>query len=232
MSDGNASWQSAAVEQPDRPNRATVVLGAAVATVVLATVGAIGGWALARNDTTDPVTEAGAGQSATPTPTASKTAKPRPSHTTPSAGKTTGSAPGQFALPNLTGQSFERVRQDLRERGLGWRLIFGNEGEDPTVKSTDPPAGTNVRKGTTVKVYVAGAAPLVDVPEVTGLSCGEAQTRLVDAGFELEYPVGKSGPVVRQEPRPGAQLRWNEKVVVYCGNVAPNLPGQPTPARS
>ncbi|RKR89215.1 PASTA domain-containing protein [Micromonospora pisi] len=231
MSDGNASWQPSSVEQSDRPNRGAVVAGAAVATVVLATIGAIGGWALAKNDSAEPLNQAG-GPSATATavtaePSPSKTSKPRPSTSTPSAGKTTASVPaGQFELPDLTGQGFERVRQDLRDRELGWQLIFGKDGENPAVLRTDPPAGANVRKGTTVKVFVAGAAPLTDVPEVTALSCNEAKARLVDAGFEPVYPSGKSGLVVRQEPRPGAQLRWNEKVVIYCGNV----PNQPTPA--
>ncbi|MFI6758260.1 PASTA domain-containing protein [Micromonospora sp. NPDC050417] len=231
MSDGNASWQPSSVEQSDRPNRAAMVAGAAVATVVLATVGAIGGWALAKSDGSEPLNQAGPSATVTAEPTSSKTSKPRPSTSTPSAGKTTASVPaGQFALPDLTGQSFERVRQDLRDRGLGWQLIFGKDGENPAVLRTDPPAGANVRKGTAVKVFVAGAAPLADVPEVVALSCNEAKTQIVDAGFEPAYPNGKNGLVVRQEPRPGAQLRWNEKVVIYCGNLPTTLPDQPTPA--
>lgn len=207
-----------------------MVAGAAVATLLLATVGAIGGWALANSEGTDPSTDAGPGATSTLDPSPSQTSKPRPTTAAPRTPPASGPPAGQFALPDLTGQSFERVREDLRDRGLGWRLIFGGSGEDPTVERTDPAAGANVRKGTTVKVYVAGAAPLTDVPEVTGLSCSQAQSRLVEAGFEPDYRSGKSGPVLRQDPAPGERLRWNEKVAVYCGSLPNNPPGQPTPA--
>lgn len=233
MSDGNASWQSSSVEQPDRPNRAAVVASAAVATVLLATIGATGGWVLARNDSAPPVNEAGpTATTAAPSPT--KTPKARPSNTTPSGGKTTAASvpAGQFALPDFAGQSFQEVRQDLRDRGLGWQLIFGNGGEDSSVVRTDPAAGANVRKGTTIKVYVSGAAPLTEVPDVVGLPCGQAQERMVEAGFGLNYPYGKTGPVVRQEPRPGERLRWNGTVVLYCGTPTDLPGGQPTPATS
>ncbi|MGW4467808.1 PASTA domain-containing protein [Micromonospora sp. NPDC004704] len=229
MTDGNASWQtSSPVEQPDRPRRGAMVAGAAVATVLLATIGAIGGWALANSEGSDPTTGAGpeATSSIEPSPTKTKT---RPPTSPPKTAPTSKAPAGQFALPDLTGQSFERVRQDLRELGLGWTLMFGDSGEDPTVVRTDPPANTNVRKGTSVKVYVSGAAPMTDVPEVTGLSCDQAKAVLVDAGFGIEYRTGKTGPVLRQEPGPNEKRRWNESIVIYCGSV-PNLPGQPTPA--
>ena len=210
-----------------------MVFGAAVATLVLATVGATGGWALARADRTDPVNEAAPGATSTANPTPTKPPKTKPPTTSAPSGGKTATAPatpaGQFVLPDLVGQTFQRVRADLRERELGWRLVFGDEGEDPTVLRTEPAAGENVRKGTTVKIFVAGAAPLTAVPEVTGLSCSQAQAQLVDAGFELDYPSGRDGPVLRQEPEPGAQLRWNEKVTIYCGSVPTKSPGQPTP---
>jgi beta-lactam-binding protein with PASTA domain len=236
MTDGNADWQTSPAEQADRPRRAALVAGAAVATLVLATVGAIGGWALAGDGSTDLAAGAGSGATSTTEPVPTKTSKSRPATLVPPDEKTsTAPAPpdGQFELPDLTGQSFQQVRSELRDRGLGWRLVFGQAGEDPTVVRTDPVAGTAVHKGIAVKVYVAGAAPLTSVPVVTGLSCTQAQARLVDAGLEPDYPTGRSGPVLRQDPEPGAQIRWNEKVLIYCGNAPPtDSPGQPTPVAS
>ncbi|MFK3982637.1 PASTA domain-containing protein [Micromonospora sp. NPDC050397] len=206
-----------------------MIAGAVVATVLLATIGATGGWVLAREDSAEPVNGAGPTPTTTTSaPSPTKTPKGRPSNTTPSGGKTTGAPAGQFALPDFAGQSFQEVRQDLRDRGLGWQIIFGNNGEESSVVRTDPAAGADVRKGITVKVYVKGVAPLTDVPDVNGLSCSEAQARVVEAGFTPSYPNGKGGQMVRQEPRPGDRLRWNDKVVLFCGT---NLPGgQPSPA--
>lgn len=235
MTDGNATWQTAPGEQPDRPRRATLVAGAAVAVVVLASVGAIGGWLLAGGGGTDPAIKAGPGPS-----TAATSAGPAPTNTptntrstsAPSTGRTTTTpAPpaGQFALPDFVGQDFEQARAELRERGLGWTLMFADAGDDRSVARTEPSAGTYVGRGTAVKLFVAGAAPLTAVPAVTGFSCDQARGRLVEAGFTPDYRTGKSGPVLRQDPGPGAQLQWNGKVQIFCGDLPPVKTEQPSP---
>jgi beta-lactam-binding protein with PASTA domain len=135
-------------------------------------------------------------------------------------------------LPDLVGKDFEQARKELRDRRLGWRLVFGGAGTDRSVASTQPRAGTRLHPGLTVKVFVVGAAPSTPVPAVTGLSCAEAQAQIVDAGFYPEYPRGQNGQVTMQDPAPSAIRRWNDPVRLYCGSApsgAPHEPGTPTP---
>lgn len=112
----------------------------------------------------------------------------------------------------------------MRARRLGWQLVFGATGDDREVERTEPHAGTTIGRGTTVKVYVRGAAPPATLPGLTGMSCGEAAMTVVEHGLYPDYPSGKVGRVLQQDPEPPGDLRWNDRVKLYCGR----LPGSPS----
>lgn len=143
--------------------------------------------------------------------------------TTPPAGPTTPAggttAPDSFDLPDLAGTDFQVARQRVRELKLGWSLVFEGDGDDPTVRATDPPAGTDVKRGVTVKIFVRGFAPVATLSAVVGQPCGEAADAVVEAGLYPQYPSGRSGSVNTIEPLPSEPptLRWNDKVNLYCG---------------
>ena len=63
-----------------------------------------------------------------------------------------------------------------------------------------------------MKVYVTGTAPPATVPVVTGMTCGRAKDLVVEHGLYPDYPTGQAGWVVRQEPEPPADLRWNDRL--------------------
>jgi hypothetical protein len=233
MTDRNTNWDTPSGEQPGRPNRWVLVTGVAAAVVVLATVGAVGGWVLAGGSGGDPTSDAGGPTAATsePSPTSSATSI-QPATPKPTGESSRPSVPdGQLVVPSLVGKDFEQARKELRERGLGWQLIFGiaQAGNGRAVVSTQPPARTPVRRGVTVKVSVLGEAPEATVPDLTGLTCGDAADRLVDAGFYPEYPSGKVGRVAKQDPEPQTTKRWNDQVRLYCGSAPSGLPGSPSP---
>jgi hypothetical protein len=198
--------------------------------VVLATVGATGGWLLAGERVAPP--SAGgpsttvATRSPSPagtSPAASPSAASRPPRTTDAAQP----PPGTFPLPDLRGTNFEQARQELRRRKLGWSLVFGAAGEDRSVSGTRPPAGTPVRPGVTVTLLVVGAAPPATVSDLTGLPCDEAGHRAVDAGLRPAYPDGRTGTVLRQTPGPSAPARWNDRIDLSCGTSTST--GAPSP---
>ena len=80
----------------------------------------------------------------------------------------TGNALPDFNALNIT---FIDARDKLRDLGLGCAALLQRRGQGATVDHTVPPAGSVVKRGTTVKIYVTGPAPLLTVPDITGERC-------------------------------------------------------------
>lgn len=229
MTDEESAVALPADEQPGRPNRWLLTAGAAVGVFLLATTGAVGGWLLAGGDGSRQQTAGGSGSPVVSTSTTTAApVEPSSDRVVPST-RASRPAAGQFPLPNLVGKDFRVARDELHKRKLGWQFVFGSAGDDPTVASTVPAADTLVKAGVTVRVVVLGAAPPVAVPPVVGLSCKEAARQAVDNGLTPSYPQGDNGKVLRQEPEPGGQARWNDELVLHCGRLPDDPSSSPTP---
>ncbi|GAB3148318.1 hypothetical protein GCM10027290_32860 [Micromonospora sonneratiae] len=226
MTDGSGNWNRSSGGNAAESSRLMLVSGSALALVVFATVGAVGGWLLARseNESRSPSAYGSQSPSAAPAPTrtSATTRQPNRPPTTPPS-----TAAGGVLLPNLVGMDFRQAREEVRKRGLGAQLYFDGVGDNLGVSRTVPPADTPVRPGHTVKIYVIGSAPEIPVPNLVGLDCEDAKSRLVDAGFYPDYPTGKIGQVTRQDPEPSETKRWNDKVKIYCGSQPSYGPGSP-----
>ncbi|MEG3632890.1 PASTA domain-containing protein [Micromonospora palythoicola] len=213
------------------PDRTRMVVGGGLAAVLLAIIGAAGGWVLAGDQVgPDPVSS---GATGTPSPTpAVRTSPPRkpPTSSAPTrpSSSPSPSRPTGLTVPDLVGLDFEEAREELRDLGLGWQLVFGS-GDGPSVRSTDPAPGTPVRRGVTVKINVAGAAPPNEVPDLIGEECNEAGAELVDDGFFPRYPGGRSGTVTAQRPVGGTVGRWNDVVQLRCGTLPSADASAPAP---
>ncbi|MBM0235698.1 PASTA domain-containing protein [Micromonospora sp. STR1_7] len=226
MTDANTGRQDSADGRGEGgASRATVLLGGGLVAVLLAAVGATGGWLLAGGD--NPPDEPLAVASATGAPTTRST-EPRPStgRTTPSAPRTSASATkgAGLTVPPVVGADFEEARDMLRKQRLGWRLVFGG-GTGRTVESASPTVGTEVTRGTTVQLQVAGPPPPAEVPDVVGDDCAKAADELVEEGLYPSYRSGRSGKVSRQEPAEDGPARWNDQVSIWCGT---DPAGQPS----
>ncbi|MEH0845113.1 PASTA domain-containing protein [Micromonospora sp. CPCC 205711] len=212
-----------------RPGRRNLLLGGGLAVVLLAAVGASAGWVLA-------------GQDGRPTagPIATSTAQPTqpssPAEDTPTERPTAGwtttpprTEAGGLTVPALVGTDFDEAREELHDRKLGWQLVFGT-GTGREVARTEPVAGTPVKKGTTVRVYVAGPAPEVAVPDLVGDDCDKAADELGEKGLYPRYRTGRRGTVTAQEPAPDATAYWNDRVAISCGTAEPTpTDASPTP---
>jgi hypothetical protein len=147
---------------------------------------------------------------ASPQPPASPSPTTAPSQT---------AAPDTFGVPDVTTADFQTARTKLRSLKLGWQLVFeGGDPADASVRATEPAAGTPVRKGTTIKIFVRGAAPLATVPEVKGKPCAEAAGLIVEQGLYPAYDTGRDGTVLNQTPAatdPPAS-HWNDQVHIGC----------------
>jgi DNA-binding ferritin-like protein (Dps family) len=224
MTDGYTGGGAGAGDDAGR-DRSTMLLGGGLAVVLLAAVGATGGWVLAGED--DPPAPPAAAATVLPTGTPGAT-RPTPARSTPSSPRTsTPARPTGLTVPEVVGEDFAEARDELRERRLGWRLVFlGGAGR--TVERTSPAVGTEVRPGRTVTLYVSGPAPAATVPDVMGDDCHEAADDLVDEGFYPRYRSGRTGTVTRQDPAGEATGRWNDQVSIWCGE-APAGSGSETP---
>ncbi|SCG47469.1 PASTA domain-containing protein [Micromonospora halophytica] len=213
MSDGHTLPDGA---EPGRPGRASLVLGGALALVLLSSVGATAGWLLADPGRSSPtVPSAAASASGSP----SRSTLPAPAAPPTTARPTTPPAPSRssydLTVPELLGTDFEKARKELRDRKLSWRLVFGS-GSGRDVVRTYPAPGTPVSRGTTVRVYVAGPAPEVEVPDLVDDDCADVAEQLGERGLYPRYPTGRAGTVTAQVPAAGATARWNDKVAVSC----------------
>lgn len=228
MTDGNITGETYPGEPAtDGPGRLVKVLGVGLAVALLATIGATGGWLLAGDETRSarPL----AGDLTASSPTAPSNA-PSPSIRTTAPRRTTSPAPaGGLTVPQVVGTDFEQARDELRDRRLGWRLVFGT-GTGRQVRQSVPPPGTPVSRGTTVVLYVAGPAPAVEVPDLLGEDCPEAANELVEEGLYPSYRTGREGTVTAQDPGPDSTAYWNDTVALTCGEESyPGGEASPTP---
>ncbi|SCF48281.1 PASTA domain-containing protein [Micromonospora matsumotoense] len=212
----------------DRPGRGRLLLGGTLATVLLAAVGGTVGWVLADPGTPETgSTPAAAGPGPASPSEAPTTARPTTARatTTPPPAATSGG----LTVPRLVGLDFEKARDELHDRKLGWRLVFG-AGSGRTVTRTVPAQDTSVRPGTTVRVEVSGPAPEVEVPDLVGEDCADAADELGDVGLFPRYPTGNRGEVVAQVPAADATAHWNDQVAISCGGGSTPTSGvTPTP---
>jgi hypothetical protein len=95
---------------------------------------------------------------------------------------------------------------------------------------TEPAAGSPIRNGLNIKVYAAGDAPLVDVPNLLGVKCREAggANGLGKVGLLPSYSGDDpdDSVVIAQSPDPaaGGTAHWNDRVALTCGQAAATSP--------
>jgi eukaryotic-like serine/threonine-protein kinase len=142
------------------------------------------------------------------------------------------------AVPDLTDQTQEAARQQLLDLGLNPSIQQVACGPRPNgqpqqcdtnqinkVLRTDPPKNTDVKKSSTVQLFVGKAPEDVKVPNLKGLSQQEANDRLKEAGLVLDQEIKKReadteqdvGKVIGQDPPPGQQIQAGDSVRIAIG---------------
>ncbi len=124
--------------------------------------------------------------------------------------------PDSTPVPNAVGRGEAEARDALVAAGfqVETKEVF-SEREPGLVVSQEPAAGADVANGETVTISVSKGTGLVEVPNVVGLSRGEAEAELSSAKLEanvVEVPSDQpEGSVVAQNPV-GGQLRQGSAV--------------------
>ncbi len=90
--------------------------------------------------------------------------------------------------------------------------VFDDNVPNGRAVGTDPAAGSAVPWGSTVVLRLSKGPDLVEVPQVVGLSKGEAEARLAAAGLRARYVLPVGSRVVEQSPAPGEQAKRGSDV--------------------
>jgi serine/threonine-protein kinase len=129
--------------------------------------------------------------------------------------------PLHIPSPDLAGKRAAAATALLEEQSLTARKRRAATRNVPKgeVYRQEPAAGVTVRRGDTVTFWVSSGPPVATVPDVVGLSSGDASAALEAEGFvvSIDYVAGWGvypGDVVEQDPVAGSQLRAGDEVVI------------------
>ncbi|MEE9298677.1 MAG: Stk1 family PASTA domain-containing Ser/Thr kinase, partial [Acidimicrobiia bacterium] len=145
-----------------------------------------------------------------------------------------GGETGLVAVPDLRGNQPASALAELST--LGFQIIqeavTSSDVAAGLVVGTEPEAGTQVERGSTIKLLVSGGAATIQVPRVVGLTERQARNALELLGLEVgEFifeasPVIEAGIVMAQNPPAGEPVAVGTDVdlVVSAGSNALTVP--------
>jgi eukaryotic-like serine/threonine-protein kinase len=91
-------------------------------------------------------------------------------------------------VPDVYGKTLEAARTTFRMKRLSCEISefrFDQRMPMNQILSQDPPAGTTVKTGRTIRVVISRGSPLVNVPDLTNLTLREANVLLSQKGLHL-----------------------------------------------
>lgn len=141
-------------------------------------------------------------------------------------------------VPNVENRSYDEARQLIEERNLRVERQVGRYNpnvERNVVVDQTPLPNADVKPGRRVYLTVnAGEAPMVNLPDLTGMSVREAENRISSLGLEVgetqpdSIPSPYANTVTRQRPAPGDSLREGRTVDIWystgLGNETVEVP--------
>ena len=129
--------------------------------------------------------------------------------------------PLHVPAPDLSGLSAADAALVLSQQSLDGhgRRAATRAAPKGQIYRQSPQAGVSVARGDTVTYWVSSGPPIALVPDVVGLSEGDAKAALEAAGFTVhsDLVVGLGsvpGDVVDQDPAAGTRLRKGDEVVI------------------
>jgi serine/threonine-protein kinase len=145
---------------------------------------------------------------------------------------------GQVKVPDVSKQSLDDAQSQLRDAGLDYKVL--QESSDSVdagkVTRTDPPAGSQVEKGTIISLFVSTGKQQVQIPDVSGQDPATAANTLGNRGLTIKQVTQPSdtvdaGTVIGTNPPAGTSVAKGSEVqlIVSSGKEqvsVPNLYGR------
>ncbi|MGW4048398.1 Stk1 family PASTA domain-containing Ser/Thr kinase [Streptomyces sp. NPDC004721] len=99
-------------------------------------------------------------------------------------------------VPDVTGDDLDEARSELRDAGLKVRISseqVNSEYDKGRVARQSPAGDSQAAEGDTVTLTLSKGPEMVEVPDVTGNSVGDAKNTLQKAGFQVQEDRGLLG---------------------------------------
>ena len=146
------------------------------------------------------------------------------------------SAIPRATVPDVTGQTLSAASATLAEEGIlvgVTTYVFDSSVKAGYVISQDPQAGADVMIGSAVALTVSKGVETGQVPNVVGLSQGDAESTLTGAGFKVTVTKATNadvpaGDVISQAPAAGTVVTAGSTVTITVSTGAPAAPAAPT----
>ena len=151
--------------------------------------------------------------------------------------------PVRVEVPDVVGSTQGEAESLVRAEGLV-PIVDEQPSDRPEgeVTAQRPRAGDSAPRGDRVTLTVSSGPPLVRVPDLIGMTEGEARQALDDAGLQVEVRRPRTrdpeedGRVVEQRPGPSAEREEGRTVVILVARTGeppeadqegeePGLPG-------
>jgi serine/threonine-protein kinase len=144
---------------------------------------------------------------------------------------------GTAVIPSVAGRSQEQAIKTLRDAGF---RVKTEERPSNSVRAgraiaTEPPAGQEAERGSSVTLLVSTGPKLVEVPSVVGEQQSIAESELRGAGLipdvEQQDSDAPEGQVISQDPGPGSTVKKHSRVVIVVSTgagtaIVPNVVGE------
>jgi serine/threonine-protein kinase len=137
--------------------------------------------------------------------------------------------PGDVLVPPVENLRVNQAIEELEDAGLDVTIDreFSEKVKTDFAIRTVPREGTEVTKGTRVRLLVSQGPEQVTVPDVTGLSRESAEARLRDEGLEPSVQEEESdeqeGDVISQSPGGGTEVARGETVTITVSTGRPQV---------
>ena len=128
--------------------------------------------------------------------------------------------PGQVRVPSVEKLPEERAVKELTRAGLKANIDRepSNEVREGVAIRTVPKEGTEVDRGSRVRLFISAGPEEIEVPNVTGLSRSSAEARLAAEGLGVSLVQRESDEpedeVIAQDPRPGTRVGRGSRVTI------------------
>jgi len=135
----------------------------------------------------------------------------------------------EIEAPDFSGLSVKEAEQLAEENDLKIKEgdpVFTDEVEAGLIVNQDPEAGTTIKTGSSITVFVSGGPGDGEVPDVVGQDEEEAQEEIESAGFKCKITTQASeknaGTIISQDPTGGTQAEKGSTVnlVASDGSLA------------
>jgi eukaryotic-like serine/threonine-protein kinase len=141
----------------------------------------------------------------------------------------------RIVVPDVTGMPTEQAQSTLSSAGLKMvvtQRVASTSVATGTVMSEDPPAGSETRRGSSVRIVVSTGRAMTTVPSLIGISLEAASSSVASAGLVVGTVVTQNSDafpanaIASQSPEAGTQLTAGSSVtlIVSAGQARATVP--------